>query len=177
MPQITEEGRYQVTITDIQFFDDLNFDGDPDAFKITFFGTTPDGFTGRADLIFSNKQFTDNRGVTKTSAQKAQETLEACGVPDGSPQYLPKVLSGEVEFNCTFTAKRNGEYMNFYINPPSAGKKCHQVDMNNISQRFAKLLGKPAPTGPPPVQQPAPAQQQNTNQDAFTDASVDDIPF
>lgn len=182
MPRISDEGRYDVTITEIEMME-VDFADDPNAFKLRFFGTTEDGFTGFADLIFSSKQFfNENTKAWESSAQKSQETLERCGIPDGNPQHLPAVNSGQLKMHAVFNAKNkataNGTFLNIYLNAPSRGIKLESSNVSDIADKFNKLMGNPAPPAPPPfpVEKPTP-QETEPQKFETTDESIDDIPF
>jgi hypothetical protein len=159
MAYIETEGRYlNLTLKDLRIVEDLGWEDQPDAFKIVFYAETPDGLQAKSDLVFSTKEFWDSKqNKNITSAAKAQATLEACGIPDGNPAHLPRVLSGELEFNFMFVAKRGGDsrqYLNFYLNPKVKDQSINDADMTSLAARFSKMTGAkvepPKPQAPPP---------------------------
>jgi hypothetical protein len=183
MAYIENEGRFNVKITDIQYVDELGWDNDPSAYKLIFWGETPDGLKAKSELIFSSKEFWDkqeNKNVSR--AFKSQRTLEQCGVPDGNIAELPKILTGELDFQCVFVGKKNDAgYLNFYMNPTGSGKSINEADFSDLANRFAAMTGKKAPEAPaaPP---PFPVEESkdepiDTTAVDLTDDEIDDIPF
>ena len=188
MAKIENEGRFSVKITDIKFVDDLNWENDPQAYKLVFWGETPDGLIAKADMIFSSSEFWDNREKKNvTSAAKSQKLLEDCGVPGGNIAELPKILSGEIEFNCVFVGKlkeaSNGDkFLNFYINPVGTGKPIADADFGNLATRFAAMTGKKEPVVPPtppvfPVEDATPPAPDTTQNVMDVDDDMSDVPF
>ena len=113
-----------------------------------------------ADLIFSSSERWDEREKRQmTRAEISQRTLADCGVPDGGYLgHLPKILTGEVDFNCAFNVKRNSDYLNVYLNPGRKSVSIKDVDFSGLTSRFESLVSKPdggsAPEPTPEPKQP-----------------------
>ena len=158
MPELTEDGRYAVTLKGEPEIEERNWREDPGSFDVLVYGETEDGYGAHGSIQFGNRLVTggNNAGMTQTEA--ATDLLESLGVEDGYLGNLGKAI--EAGIKCQFyVANKAGSdgkmYRNVYVNPLRRTKKISKV---NVDELLAKLKS-PGAAAPPPF----PAADQGAN--------------
>lgn len=186
MPKITTEGRHTVKIETATFKEAPRKD-DPDAFKVSLKGVTPDGHEAWGEMEFSNFVIPSGKYKDMSVYDISVQTLKDIGVEDGYLGNLNSAIEAGIE--CDFVMqwdswidKTSGEQKTAlkvkYIN---AIPKTINVKDVNWSEKIAKLTGQSNNSQTTVKQnEPVEAEPVPSDFDAVPEQAVntkDDLPF
>jgi hypothetical protein len=180
MPDITNEGTFQVQIIDAVHRATPK-EEDEHAFSISLKGETPDGLHAWGTMFFSHKEIQNGKNIGRTMAEVQIETLKRLGVKDGFPGNLDAAIKDglHAEFVMKYD-EYNGEtkLKCAFINPVSTAIPVKEVDYKLI---MAKFNGEKVEEEPKtPTNEPLPKVEMPNSQDEPDNSAAPpegEIPF